>query len=65
VGSVVDSRSLSAYFTRITLDVPDVERLNLPNGADTAVGVYFDGERPAPGRTYTVRRDDRRDHVLS
>jgi NADPH-dependent ferric siderophore reductase len=64
VGSVVESRSLSAYFTRITLDVPDVERLNLPNGADTAVGIYFGGERSAPGRTYTVRRDDRRDARL-
>jgi len=64
VGSVVDARSHKTYFTRITLDVPDAERLNLPNGADTAVGSYFGGERSAPGRTYTVRRDVRGDARL-
>jgi NADPH-dependent ferric siderophore reductase len=64
VATVVESRSLGAYFTRIVLDVPDVERLNLPNGADTAVGIYFGGKQSGPGRTYTVRRDDRRDARL-
>jgi NADPH-dependent ferric siderophore reductase len=64
IASVVETRSLSAYFTRIILEVPDVERLGLPDGADTAVGVYFDGGESGPGRTYTVRHDDRRDGRL-
>jgi NADPH-dependent ferric siderophore reductase len=60
VGSVVESGSVSPHFTRVVLDVPDTTRLNLPHGADTAVGIYFGGSHAAPGRTYTVRHDDRR-----
>ena len=58
VGSIVESRSLNAHFTRIVLDVPDVDQLNLPSAADTAVGIYFGEDTTAPGRTYTVRYDD-------
>jgi NADPH-dependent ferric siderophore reductase len=59
VGSVVESGSVNPHFTRVLLDVPDTKRLNLPPGADTAVGIHFGGSHTAPGRTYTVRRDDR------
>jgi NADPH-dependent ferric siderophore reductase len=60
VGRIVESASLSARFTRVVVEVPDMERLDLPQDADTAVGIYFGGSESAPGRTYTVRQDDRR-----
>lgn len=64
LASVVESGALSAHFTRVVLEVPDVDRLSLPQDGDTAVGVYF-GESPAaPGRTYTVRHDDRQNARL-
>ena len=59
VGRIVESSSLSAHFRRIVVEVPEVERLCLPRDADTAVGIYFGGSQSAPGRTYTVRHDDR------
>jgi NADPH-dependent ferric siderophore reductase len=59
-GSVVESIFLSDHFMRVVLEVPDVATLDLPHGADTAVGVYFGRNQRAPGRTYTVRHDDRR-----
>jgi NADPH-dependent ferric siderophore reductase len=59
VGSVVESTSLSDHFIRVVLEVPDVARLDLPHGADTAVGIYFGRNQSAPGRTYTVRHDAR------
>jgi NADPH-dependent ferric siderophore reductase len=59
VGSVVESGSLSEHFVRVVLDVPDVERLAMPQDADTAVGVYFGDSQSARSRTYTVRHDDR------
>jgi len=58
-GRIVESSSLTAHFTRIVVEVPEVERLCLPRGADTAVGIYFGANQYAPGRTYTVRHDDR------
>ena len=59
LGSVIESGSVSAHFTRVLFDVPDMTRLNLPQDADTAVGIYFGRSHTAPGRTYTVRHDDR------
>lgn len=59
LASVVESGSLGGHFTRVVLDVPDVDRLSLPLDGDTAVGLYFGESLAAPGRTYTVRHDDR------
>jgi NADPH-dependent ferric siderophore reductase len=65
IGSVVETTSLTDHFTRLLLEVPDVDRLNMPHGPDTAVGVYFGASMSAPSRTYTVRRDDRHDARLA
>ena len=65
LGSVLESGPVSAHFIRVVLDVPDLTRLKLPEGADTAVGMYFGGGHTAPGRTYTVRHDDRRDGQIT
>ena len=65
MGSVVESKSLTSHFTRLVLDVPDIDRLNMPYGHDTAVGVYFGASLSAPSRTYTVRYDDRHDAQLT
>jgi NADPH-dependent ferric siderophore reductase len=62
--SVVESRYLNRHFVRVTLEVPDIGRLDLPTEPDTAVGIYFGTGDSAPGRTYTVRRDRRQDARL-
>jgi NADPH-dependent ferric siderophore reductase len=59
VGSVVESACLSDHFMRVVLEAPELARLDLPRDADTAVGIYFGANTSAPGRTYTVRHDDR------
>ncbi|HKV18555.1 MAG TPA: siderophore-interacting protein [Mycobacterium sp.] len=58
-GSIVGSRYLNRHFVRVTLDAPDIGRLDLPTEPDTAVGFYFGTGDSAPGRTYTVRQDPR------
>ena len=59
VAFVGETATVSAHFTRVVLEVPDIERLTLPRHGDAAVGVYFGDSLSAPGRTYTVRDDDR------
>ncbi|BBX16243.1 NADPH-dependent ferric siderophore reductase [Mycolicibacterium duvalii] len=55
--SVVRTEALSDRFRRIVLHVEDPAALNLPDAADTAVGVYFD-PADGEGRNYSVRTQD-------
>ena len=60
VGSVLESLPLSRRLQRVVIHAPDIARLQLPQSADAAIGIYFptaDDVAPA-GRTYTVRDHD-------
>lgn len=66
-GAVTEVSSIGPRLRRVVFDVPDIDRLGIPDAADAAVGIYF----PAPGtagppamddepegRNYSVRRCD-------
>jgi NADPH-dependent ferric siderophore reductase len=56
-GFVAAVAEVGPRMRRIVFDVPDVAQLNLPGGADEAIGIYFphDGTEEPEGRNYSVR----------
>ena len=53
--SVIETIELSPRLRRIALHVEDLPALDVKDGGDSAVGVYFDPESGSDGRNYTVR----------
>jgi NADPH-dependent ferric siderophore reductase len=73
-GYVAAVTDVGPRMRRLVFDVPQLAELNLPGGADEAVGVYFPREPGAPldseadtaeGRNYTVRRRGPGAHQLT
>ncbi|MDV3123375.1 siderophore-interacting protein [Mycobacterium sp. 21AC1] len=55
--SVVETKRLNRRLVRVTLRIEDPVALDVQQGGDSAVGVYFPGEGAAgEGRNYSVRR---------
>jgi NADPH-dependent ferric siderophore reductase len=56
--SVIETQQLSLRMVRVTVEVDDLDALDVKQAGDSAVGVYFTADPDDEGRNYSVRRQD-------